>query len=94
MDSPTSSTIRIELVFLLLSNLLNLEVAVLAHGAQPLLHLLLDPPHVLNHTGWVTWDMLCLWSVGKLNSEINHLGCGDLAESPCSSYNPTKSPGI
>ena len=35
------------------SHLLNLKVAVLAHGAQPLLYLLLDPPHVLNHTGRV-----------------------------------------
>jgi len=41
-------------------HLLNLEVAVLAHGAQPLLHLLLDPPHVLNHTGWVSWDVVTL----------------------------------
>ena len=27
----------------------------LAHWAQPLLHLLLDPSHVLNNTGRVTW---------------------------------------
>ena len=90
------------------SHLLNLKVAVLAHGAQPLLHLLLDPPHVLNHTGRVPWNMVnySVMSVGllkidssnqkltnHLNFAINHLGCGDLGESPCSSCNLTKSPG-
>ena len=41
-----------------LLHLLNLKVAVLAHGAQPPLHLLLDLLHVLDHARWISWDMV------------------------------------
>ena len=44
-------------------HLLNLEVSMLAHGAQLLLDLLLDLLHVLDHTLRVTRDVVALTRV-------------------------------